>query len=168
MSNVLDKAGRVGQRVHHTDVILTEIFKEHFGVDADEPAGKNAYALLAVDVAVSIANIFLSLKNPDDHRHYRAICDTTYHLNTNDFWTRNASVLLPIMHVGLNTWRDGVELMVERTVENEYAHNDGLILGSRAAPLEIFPVIAYLVGGPALMVKSSLPLKKALAPYFLG
>lgn len=168
MNDALGRVAQVGTRVHNTDVILTELFKEHFGVDADEPAAKNAYALLAVDVAMSIANIFLSLKNPGDHRHYRALCDTTYHLNTNDFWTRNASVLLPLMHVGLNTWRDGVELMVERSVENEYANNDGLILGSRAAPLEIFPVIAYLVGGPALMVKSSLPLKKALAPYFLG
>lgn len=154
--------------VMEIDNRLQAIFIEHFGVDEKAPAGHNAYALMAVEVAVSLANLFLSLKRPDEHRHYRALCDTTYHLNTNDFWQRNAAVLLPVMHVCLNTYRDGAELVLERTVRGEYSSNDALISASKAAPLEIFPVIAYLIGGPKLMLTASLPLKRALAPYFLS
>jgi hypothetical protein len=164
----LDESKRAAEAVTKIDDVLTEIFLRNFGVSKTATEGHNAYALAAVEVALSLANIFLSIKNPQEHRNYRAICDTTYHLNTNLFWEKNASVLLPIMHVCLNTYRDGVELKVERTTRNEYSSNDALISASMAAPLELFPVIAYLIGGPALMLKSSLQLKKDLAPYFLG
>lgn len=164
----LDAIKQVAEANATIDDRLQSIFIEHFGIDKDAPAGHNAYALQAVEVAVSLANIFLSLRRPDEHRHYRALCDTTYHLNTNDFWQRNAAVILPVMHVCLNTYRDGAELVLERTAKGEYSSNDALIAASRAAPLEIFPVIAYLIGGPKLMYTASLPLKRALAPYFLG
>lgn len=163
----LDGVRKAAQAVADTDARLTEIFIKHFNIDKEKPAGHNAYALAAVEVAVSLANIFLSLKNPQEHRHYRALCDTTYHLNTNVFWEKNASVLLPIMHVCLNTYRDATELKLEREQNKDYTSNDILIAGSMAAPLEIFPVIAYLIGGPSLMVSASLGLKKNLVPYFL-
>lgn len=150
------------------DSQLQEIFMSAFSIDKEQSAGHNAYALMAVEVAVSIANLFLSLTRPNEHRHFRAICDLTYHLNTNDFWQRNAAVILPTIHTALNAHRDMAELVLEREVRNEYSANDGLIASAKAAPLEIFPVIAYLVGGPKLMVAASLPLKRALAPYFLS
>lgn len=159
---------QAAQAVAEVDARLTEIFQKHFQVNDKASPGHNAYALQAIEVAISLANLFLSIKNPQEHRHYRAICDTTYHLNTNDFWVKNASVLLPIVHVCLNTYRDGVDLVVERTQRNEYSSNDALISASKAAPLEIFPVIAYLIGGPKLMVEASLPLKLDLAPYFIS
>lgn len=164
----LDEIKKTAEAVARLDNALTEIFIRHFNIHKDAPAGHNAYGMMAVEVALSLANVFLAIKNPQEHRSYRAICDTTYHLNTNEFWQKNASVLLPIMHVCLNTYRDGVELKVERAQRGEYSTNDALISAATAAPLELFPVIAYLIGGPSLMVSASLPLKKDLAPYFLS
>ncbi len=149
------------------DENLKEIFIRHLNANGDVDAGYKAYALMAVEVCLALSNVFLAIKNPKDHRTYRAICDLTFQLNTNDFWQKNANVLLPVVHICLNTYRDGASLMAERTARNEYSMFDTLISASRAAPLELFPLVAYLVGGPILMVSASLPLKHDLAPYFL-
>lgn len=145
---------------------LTEIFTRHFKLHDGQPADYMAYGLLAVDIAVRLANLFLSIKK--DKGVHRVACDLTYQMNTNIFWQKNASVLLPVIHVCLNTFSDGMQLIAERMVNSEYASGDTLIAASRAAPLEIFPIIAYLLNGPELMVSASLPLKRELAPYFLN
>ena len=149
---------------------LTEIFMEHYGLNVTTEntpdAGYMAYGTLAVDVAVRLANVFLAVKA--DKGVWTVACDLSFQLSTNEFWQKNAAVLVPIMHVCLNTHNDGVMLQVERETRNEYSSHDALISASRAAPLEIFPVIAYLLGGPALMLSASLPLKRDLAPYFLS
>lgn len=150
---------------------LNNIFRMHYGCEGnpeeDKPAGYMAWALLAVDVSVRVANMFLAIKNPNEHRTYRALCDTTYELPTNEFWVKNASVILPLIHAALNAYRDSVDFAIKAKELGEYSSANNLMLASRAAPLEIFPVIAYLVGGPALMVAQSAALKSALAPYFL-
>lgn len=160
------------QRIVEIDNRLTDIFKTHYRCTGDEQetspdkVGYMAWALLAVDVSVRLANVFLAIKNPKEHRTYRAICDLSYQLNTNEFWQKNASVILPAVHVALNSYRDGVDFELRRREIGEYSTYDNLIAASRCAPLEIFPLIAYLVGGPALMQSESVPLKLALAPYF--
>jgi hypothetical protein len=152
------------------DSRLQEIFMRNFGLMEKEgvaiEAGYKAYGLLAVDIAVRLTNMFIAVKT--DKGVYRVACDLSYQMATNEFWAKNASVLMPIMHVCLNTHRDGVMMLADRVKHNEYSSNDALISASRAAPLEIFPVIAYLLGGPVLMVSASLPLKRDLAPYFLS
>lgn len=157
-----------------TDEQLRSIFVEHFGVNQTDGAteasdpGYKAYALLGIDVAMRIANIFLALKGNKPRRIYRAICDLTYELNTNSFWQKNASVILPLIHAALNTYRDADAFLQQRKAGGDtYSSTDTLLAGTRTAALEIFPVIAYLVGGPPLMVQVSAPLKTALAPYFL-
>lgn len=170
----MDKMESIDQAIRESarkaadlDDRLTDIFKEHFGLNnEDADVGYMAYGMLAVDVAVRLANMFISLKR--DKGLLRVMCDLTYQLNTNEFWQKNATVLLPVMHVCLNTHQDGLTLILDRESRNEYSSNDALIAASRAAPLEIFPVIAYLVGGPTLMLTASLPLKRDLAPYFIG
>lgn len=159
------------QKIVEIDSRLTDIFKQHYRCNEEkdsgpETAGYMAWALLAVDVSIRIANVFLAIKNPKEHRTYRAVCDLTYQLNTNEFWAKNASVILPTMHVALNTYRDGVDFEMRRRELGEYSSYDSLIATSRCAPLEIFPLIAYLVGGPMLMQSESAALKLALAPYF--
>lgn len=153
------------------DAKIQEILIEQFGInnidgtkDA-QSAGYKAYALQAVSVGVAIANMVMALRDPASHRTYQAFCDLTFNLNTNNFWEKNASVILPIIHVWLNTYRDGATFMEERARRNEYSSHDALIAASRAAPLEIFPVLAYLVGGPMLMIKASAQLKVQLAPF---
>ena len=160
------------RRNHSVDEALRAIFIDYYQIGSIEKqatdAGHNAYALLAVDVSMRLANMFLAIKNPSDHRSYRMACDLTYELATNEFWKRNHNIITPTLHVCLNTYRDGAAMLAEKTARDEYSSSDALISASRAAPLEVFPVIAYLVGGPELMVSASLPLKRALAPYFVN
>lgn len=156
------------QETADLDSRLREIFEEHYRLKAEneQPADYMAYGMLAVDISIRLANMFISIrKNKGVHR---VACDLTYQMNTNIFWQKNANVLMPIMHVCLNTFSDGAQLVLERMTAPEYASGDILISASRAAPLEIFPIVAYLLGGPELMVSVSLPLKRALAPYFLS
>ena len=172
MSDIDAAIGKAAANVAMTDNAWEEIFLRHFGLSDKgkdpEDAGLMAYGLSAVDVAKRLMNLFVAIKNPNSNRAYTAICDLTFQLNTNVFWQKNASVLMPILHVTLNTHRDGVALQLERAKREEYAQGDTLLAASRAAPLEIFPVIAYLFGGPDLMLSASLPLKQELAPYLLS
>jgi hypothetical protein len=75
---------------------------------------------------------------------------------------------MPLVHMALNAHRDAVALQVDRAKREEYAQGDTLLAAARAAPLEIFPIIAYCFGGPELMLSASLPLKQELAPYLLS
>ena len=149
---------------------LETIFLEEYeltkksGEEGFEP-GYQAWGLAGADVAVRLARMFIGLKK--NSGMYEAICDLTFQLNTNDFWQKNASVRLPLVHAALNAHRDGAVLLAERTARDEYSSSDSLISAARAAPLEIFAVIAYLIGGPKLMTAKSLTLKQRLAPYFL-
>lgn len=171
MNNDIDQAVKSAAAEQiQIDQRFQNIFIEHFGLTENKEnpptVGHMAYGMLAVDVAVRLANLFLAIKK--DKGVYRVACDLSFQLATNEFWQKNAAVLMPIMHVCLNTHRDGALMLADRTKHNEYSTNDVLISASRAAPLEIFPVIAYLLGGPALMVAASLPLKRDLSPYFLS
>lgn len=155
------------------DAKLQEIFMRNYGITkenekekSEQDPGYMAWGMYAVDVSMRIARAFLSIKN--NTGAYETMCDFTYQLATNEFWQKNANVIMPLIHMALNTHRDGVFLLAERARRNEYSSYDALISASRAAPLEIFPVIAYLVGGPALMANASLALKTELAPFFLG
>ncbi|MES2704841.1 MAG: hypothetical protein V4649_19555 [Bacteroidota bacterium] len=150
------------------DARIQKILIENLGLESkDAEPGYKAYGYMAVEVATALANMFLALKHPDQGRSYKAFCDLTYQLAGNDFWKNNANVILPVVHTALNAYRDGVTLSVDRATKGEYGTNDTLIAASLAAPLELFPLIAYLVGGPGLMVTASIPLKSELAPYFL-
>lgn len=164
--------GKAASNVAAADTAWEEIFMRYFeltdrGKDPQD-AGLMAYGLAAVDVAKRMMNLFVAIKNPASNRTYSAICDLTYELNTNIFWQKNANVLMPLMHAGLNTHRDSIALQVDRARREEYAQGDTLLAACRAMPLEIFPVIAYLLGGSKLMLASSLGLKTELAPYLLS
>lgn len=158
------------EKQQQIDRRLESIFRKHFELDSDthkDNPGYQAWAGYAVDVSVKVANIILSMKWPDSGRGFRALTDLTYQLNANDFWTKNAPVLVPVLTTVMNAHRDGMELMMERQVNKEYALYDKLISGSQTSCLEIFSMILFLVGGPTLMALSSLPLKLDLAPYVM-
>ena len=174
MSNTQDFSALIQETVRKNgsvDDALREIFIKHYKAEpttTQQEPGYMAYALMAVDVSLRLANMFLAIKNPESKRTYRMACDLTFELATNEFWKRNATAITPTLHVCLNTYRDGAALLMERQERDEYSSMDALISASRAAPLELFPVIAYLVGGPELMASASLPLKRDLAPYFIS
>lgn len=166
MNNELEeKIRNATKNAAHTDAELYKIFLKHY-TSENTAAEANAGIQLACQMSVAIMNVFLAIRRPDEHRTYRAICDLTFGLNTNGFWVNNAGVIMPLIHSALNTYRDGVQLTLDIGDGDEYGVNDALAAASRLAPLEIFPVIAYLIGGPPLMLAASIPLKQDLAPYF--
>lgn len=152
------------------DDSLRQIFVKHFEINSEknkENPGYVAYALDAVEVGVSIANVIMSIDKPESYRGFRAICDLVYGLNANNFWIKNAPVLVPALTVILNSHRDYVDMMVRRKEMEDYAIFDKLASGAKCAVLEVFSILLYLVGGPMLMSVASLPLKIDLAPYFI-
>lgn len=168
MNDIDEKVRSASKSIAQIDKDLYDIFYRHYttGDDTEINVGVKAGIQLACHVSIAIVNIFRAIRKPEEHRTYRAICDLTFGLNTNGFWTTNAGVLMPLLHSALNTYRDGVELELDTYNKGEYSVNDNLATASRLAPLEIFPVIAYLIGGPPLMLAASIPLKQDLAPYF--
>lgn len=165
MNEVMEKVKEVVSKNTGVDKRIEDILIQQFQLnDQDKEPGYKAYGFMAVEVGMALTNMFLALRDPAAGRSYRAFCDLTYQLATNKFWENNANVILPVVHVALNAYRDGVALSLERT---EYGMGDSLIAAARCAPLEIYPLLAYLIGGPGLMVAASIPLKTELAPYFL-
>lgn len=158
------------QRQKNEDGALDAIFRKYFEVDGDkhkDNPGYMAWALAAVPVAIALSNVLLAIKDPESRRSFRAMCDLTYQLGANDFWAKNAAVLVPILTVCLNASKDAASMAMERDEYREYAMYDKLICGTLVMPLEIFSMVLYLVGGPLLMATSSLQMKIELAPYFL-
>jgi hypothetical protein len=168
--NQLSKVAEVVKNQTLQDNALEEIFKKYFELDGDihkDNPGYMAWATAAVPVCMALANVILAINNPESGRSFRAMCDLTYQLGANDFWSKNAAVLVPVLTAILNANKDGIALQVEQDNYKEYALYDKLISGTRVMPLEIFSMVLYLVGGPLLMATSSLPLKLALAPYLV-
>ncbi len=123
---------------------------------------------MALDASIAIANLFISVQKPNSGRSYRAICDLTYNLHSNEFWSRNSNFLMPLLIIALNSHKNYIEAKVEYKLNSEYAVYDKVMSSSQCMPLEIFCAILYLVGGPSLMAICSLPMKLDLAPYFVS
>lgn len=153
------------------DGTLRAIFNKHFETETEENKnnpGYRAYAGYAVEVGVALMNLVISVKKPDSGRGFRAISDLVYTLNANEFWVKNAPVLVPVLTIVLNSHRDYVDMAVRKKELEDYAIYDKMISAADGASLEIFSMLLYLVGGPVLMSEKSLPLKMDLAPYLLS
>lgn len=171
MNQVRDKISSIVKQQTTQDEAFDAILKKHFEIDGDknkDNPGYMAWAAAAVPVGIAFANLILAVNNPESGRSFRAMCDLTYNLGANDFWSKNAAVLVPILTVVLNSHKDGMALLVEQDNYKEYALYDKLISGTRVMPLEIFSMLLYLVGGPVLMAAASVPLKLDLAPYLVN
>lgn len=160
------------------DEVLRRIFLEHFDLPTQDnlieigdmaerqaKAGYRAWGMMGIEVALAMANMIISMRKPEAGRGLRVMQDLTYALNANDFWAKNAPILVPVLTVAINAHKDGVALKVDAKNNGEYTVYDKLTSASSLVPLEIFSMILYLVGGPMLMSNRSLPLKIALAPY---
>ena len=178
MNTLPETATRILADQAQQDEMLRRIFMEHFDlptgekldqienpVERDAKAGYRAWGLMGIEVALAMANMIIAMKKPDAGRGLRVMQDLTYALNANDFWTKNAPILVPVLTVAINAHKDSVSLKVDAQRNGEYTIYDKLTSASSLVPLEIFSMILYLVGGPMLMSNRSLPLKIALAPY---
>lgn len=171
MSNLTRTAAETIQAQERQDEQLKSIFEKHFNLyhesNVNNP-GYQAYAGFAVDVCIRLANIIIAIKKPESNRSFRALSDLTFVLSGNEFWQRNSQVLMPMVMAIMSSHRDYVAMIVERSEMSEYAMYDKLLSGADTMPLEIFSVVAFLAGGPELMVSCSLPMKLDLLPIIVG
>jgi hypothetical protein len=160
----------VGKQIE-IDGVLRALFAKHFATDTEENKdnpGYRAYAGYAIEVGVALMNLVISIKKPGSSRGFRAVSDLVYTLNANEFWVKNAQVLVPILTIVLNSHRDYVDMAIRKNELQDYAIYDKMMCSADGASLELFSILLYLVGGPSLMNMNSLPLKMDLAPYLLG
>lgn len=153
------------------DGTFRALFRKHFGLDLEqnkENPGYQAWAGSAIEVGVALLNLVISIKKPASNRGFRAVADLVYTLNANEFWIKNAPVLVPVLTIVLNSHRDYVDMAVRKQELQDYAIYDKMMSAADGASLELFSILLYLVDGPALMSMQSLPLKMDLAPYVLG
>lgn len=134
--------------------------------DDPKEVGYMSVALVAVEVAVSLANIIATVRRPTEGRTYRAIYDLVIGLNTSIFWGKHAPALMPLLHTMLMDHLDSVSLQMERG-EVKVSPYDKLIMGAESAPLAIFSMILFLVGGPEVQMQGSVALKKDLMPLLM-
>lgn len=154
------------RRTQETDENLREVFSKHFGAESEDPSYK-AWALYGVDVATKLCNALIAAKNPKAGRTLTAFMDLTCDLNSNPFWQKNASTLVPLLTAALNDIRDCAQLLGNHEQWHQYSLYDRLSSASVCAGLDIFPVMLLLVGGSALMATHSLPLKLDVLPYLV-
>jgi len=153
------------------DDAIRDIFRKRFDVDSEankESPGYQAWALDAIEVGVALANMFIAVSRPESGRGFRMAKDLTYGLNASNFWIKNAPVLMPLITMALNAHADSLNLTIDAATHREYTGYDGLLAAAKAAPLEIFSMLLYLVGGPLLMSVASTPLKLDLMPYLVS
>lgn len=157
------------------DEMLRKIFAEHFELPTNEEVegrpdkiGQRAWTLMAIEVALSCANMVIAMNRPESGRSFRSIQDLLYVLNSNDFWVKNGPVLVPVMAMACNAHKDGVAFKLDAIKNQEYTIYDKLTSATTLVPLEIFSMLLYLVGGPMLMATRSMQLKLALAPYLVS
>lgn len=148
------------------DDSVRDILMDCYNVEKDKSeanAGYNATGLLAVEVGVAMANLIRVIKRPESGRTFRVVLDFTIALNNNLFWGRHATSLMPLIHVILMDHLDSLALQLERG-EVKCGPYDKLVMGAETAPLAIFSIIAFLIGGPTLQMAVSVKLKKSLMP----
>lgn len=146
---------------HQFNLVLREDLE-----DQAKHTGKMAISLLAIEVAVSLANAFVSLRRPTEHRTFRLMFDMVVGLNTNAFWGQHAPSLLPLWHTILMDHLDSVSMQIERD-QTKTSPWDKLIMGAEASVMAPFSQILFLVGGPALQMAGSVQLKKELLPLLM-
>ena len=125
-----------------------------------------AVSLMAMEVAVSLANAFAALRRPTEARTFRVQFDMVVGLNGNAFWGQHAPSLMPLWHTVLMDHLDSVSLQMERG-ETKISPWDKLIMGAEASVMAPFSQILFLVGGPALQMAGSVQLKKELLPLLM-
>jgi len=139
---------------------------EHKDKPEPEHQAHMAIALLAMEVAVSLANAFVGLRRPSEARFVRLFFDMVVGLNGNAFWGQHAPSMMPLVHTVLMDHLDSVSMQLERG-ETQLSPWDKLIMGAEASALAPFSQILFLVGGPALQMAGSVQLKKELMPLLM-
>lgn len=128
----------------------------------DSPESKDnerlAACAFAVEVVVSLVNVFTALRNPTPVNTEMVISDMVIGLNTNVFWIQKGGQLMPLLIAAVNADKDAKELKLR----NESTWKD-LEKQSANMWLEILPTIIFLTQGQYAMRAKSVEIKKAFA-----
>lgn len=150
---------------------VRQILLEAYGYDKNKHEGKPStetqdmgIKLLAADVGTRLFNVLFAVRNPNAQAGYTAIMDLTVNLNNNAFWVKNGPVLMPLLHMALAAQADYATLAVEKASDPNITKDDEVRAESKLVGLELFSMIAFLVGGQAMMQAVGLKLKRKLAP----
>jgi hypothetical protein len=128
-------------------------------------ADYNSVVVVAIDCALRLYNVLMNIRRPGEGRNHRATMDLAVGLNGNLFWNKHGAVLMPIFHLALQAQADYAMLSVEKDAEPNITVFDGIRAESKLIGLEIFTMIAFLLGGHELLALKSVEIKKKLAPY---
>lgn len=121
--------------------------------DETKDSKRMADGLAAVEVIVSIINLFDTLNAPNKISTTTAIVDLTYGLNRNHFWLANAGYLMPLITAGINAMADYTEAKQEQLWDKLQYHN-------KHAWLEAIPAVVFCLLGPTEMRRLSDEMKK--------
>ena len=171
MSEDIIRAIDAVRAIQAKDECIEKILRKYLEIDDEKNENNLAYkgwAIGALQVGVTVANLLMAIKQPDSGRNFRAISDLSYILNVNEFWSRNSSFLMPLIIITLNSHKDYLSLASEPKEKREYAAFDRVLRGCEMVGLDIFSALLYLVGGPDLMGRSSASLKLELSPYLVN
>jgi len=129
-------------------------------VETPEFVRRMADASGAVEVICSLTNIFGVMTGFKNFSAESSISDLTFVLNTNPFWVKNATYLVPLLNTAINAFEDNRQLRAQ----NQPLWN-GLEYHHRNAWLEILPAIVFVLKGYAEMRKVSLEMKQAFEKF---
>lgn len=128
-------------------------------------ADYNSVVEVAIDCALRLYNVIMNVRRPGEGRNHRATMDLAVGLNGNLFWNKHGATLMPIFHLALQAQADYAMLSVEKDAEPNVTVFDGIRAESKLIGIELFTMIAFLLGGHELLAMKSLDIKKRLAPY---
>jgi hypothetical protein len=112
-------------------------------------------ALGAIEVCVSLVNIFTSLQTPTANAAYAMLTDLTVALNTNPFWVRNVGSLMPLLIAAVNGANDAREMDANPEPRWTALREQG-----RHLWLELLPQLVFLTRGHAYMRLTSVKMKQ--------
>ena len=140
--------------------LLPERYADQKENVAPEYVRKQADAAAAVELVCSLINVFGVMAGAKNYSGEAAIADLTFSLNTNIFWVKNATYLMPVLSAAINAYQDNQQLKVQNQAlwaPLEY-HN-------RNVWLEVLPAIVFCLNGYAAMRKVSLEMKQAFEKF---
>lgn len=121
-----------------------------------------AVATEAIEVGVAIFNVFHVVRHGEHSRAIRAIYDLAVGLSANSFWRSSATIVMPVLHNGLNSTLDFQAMLLVRANDPSKAIYDELVLASKHGYLEVFATLAFVLGGQGLVGQSSVSVKQEI------
>jgi hypothetical protein len=121
-----------------------------------------ADATAAVEVVCSLVNMFGVMAGLKHFMGESAIADLTFSMNTNQFWVKNSTYLMPIVGAAVNAFQDNRQLYSEGLASGTWRE---LEYHNRNVWLETLPAILFCLNGHAPMRKQSLEIKQSFEKF---